>query len=241
MFGGQNREVVDIGTDTDAAATAEGDAPRADSTGAPATAVDATERGDVPAVTLVVPADPMVDPAVCDPAADCVPADVEPIVVQLSNPRPSLEQLWADDGTVWLLPGYAFDGDDSGTYTVIAVDASYLEGPEQPATDPTVDTLPTDDTATPDTVAPDSVVPSDDSTVPADSSVPADTTAATPDPAAFVGQTVEAATPMAAEAGVELRVVREDGVDLVVTEDFRENRLNVAVEDGVITELVSIG
>jgi hypothetical protein len=35
--------------------------------------------------------------------------------------------------------------------------------------------------------------------------------------------------------------VREDGVDLVGTDDFRENRLNVAVEDGIITELVSIG
>jgi hypothetical protein len=234
------RDIVD--TATEEGATSQGDSGEA----APATDIDGAgpDGEDVPAETRPVE---LVDPAVCDPAADCVPADQEPIVVRLSNPRPSLEQLWAEDGTVWLLPGYAFDGDDAGTYTVIAVDAAYLAGPEQPATAPAVDPVSTDTAPTPDTVAPDSkptydTKPTDDTTGPSDSTVDSpDTTTDVTAPDALIGLTLEEAAPVVAQAGFELRVVREDGVDLVVTEDFRENRLNVAVEDGIITELVSIG
>ena len=41
--------------------------------------------------------------------------------------------------------------------------------------------------------------------------------------------------------GAALRVVRDDGVDLAVTADYSETRVNVAVDGGVITEVVSIG
>jgi len=44
------------------------------------------------------------------------------------------------------------------------------------------------------------------------------------------GKTYEEAQAIAAENGCELRVVRQDGVDLVVTMDFSHSRLNVEVE-----------
>ena len=65
------------------------------------------------------------------------------------------------------------------------------------------------------------------------------TTLAFPSPDDYTGLSVEEATKMVAADGWELRVVREDGEDLAVTADFRDNRLNVAVEGGVVTELVS--
>ncbi|HQY16557.1 MAG TPA: hypothetical protein PLQ10_17675, partial [Ilumatobacteraceae bacterium] len=39
----------------------------------------------------------------------------------------------------------------------------------------------------------------------------------------------------------EMRVARENGIDLAVTADYRENRVNVAVEAGIVTEVLSIG
>ena len=61
------------------------------------------------------------------------------------------------------------------------------------------------------------------------------------DPAAVIGLTVDEATKVLAGGGLTLRVVREDGVDLIVTEDFSETRVNVAVDAGTVTEVVSIG
>jgi hypothetical protein len=61
------------------------------------------------------------------------------------------------------------------------------------------------------------------------------------DPAAVVGLTVDEATKVLAELGLTLRVVREDGVDLPVTADFSETRVNVAVETGTVTAVVSLG
>ena len=49
------------------------------------------------------------------------------------EPRPSLEQLWASDDTVWLLPGYAFDAKDGGIYSVLAVEDQYIEVTEPAA------------------------------------------------------------------------------------------------------------
>lgn len=188
----------------------------------------------VPVETLVADLPVEIDPIPCDLAADCIPTDMEPLVVHIRDPHPSLEQLWAHDGTVWLLPAYSFASDDQGIYSVIAVEAAYLlTGDAEPAPEPAVDTpLPM-----PDTVATDNVEPgtSDDATT--------DTGATTASPAEMdlTGLTVDEATRVAEQSGWSVRVVREDGVDLAVTMDFRENRMNVAVVDGLVTELVSIG
>ena len=57
----------------------------------------------------------------------------------------------------------------------------------------------------------------------------------------LVGQTESAAEQAATAEGWGFRVVRRNGEDLPMTMDYRPDRVNVAVEDGVVTELVSIG
>jgi hypothetical protein len=57
----------------------------------------------------------------------------------------------------------------------------------------------------------------------------------------IIGLSVDEATAALAAEGLTLRVVREDGVDLIVTEDYSESRVNVAVEAGVVTEVLGIG
>ena len=41
--------------------------------------------------------------------------------------------------------------------------------------------------------------------------------------------------------GFTTRVARQDGVDLEMTMDYSEERVNVAVKDDVVTEILSIG
>lgn len=53
--------------------------------------------------------------------------DTTPIVVTLTDPAPSLEMMWADDGTIWLLPGYTFQSTDGGIYSVLAVPDEFIQ------------------------------------------------------------------------------------------------------------------
>jgi hypothetical protein len=55
------------------------------------------------------------------------------------------------------------------------------------------------------------------------------------------GLSLDEATKLAESQGWIVRVAREDGVDLALTMDFVDNRLNVAVEGGVVTEVLSVG
>jgi hypothetical protein len=62
------------------------------------------------------------------------------------------------------------------------------------------------------------------------------------DPAAeaeYVGLDLEAAGAKADLEGRPWRVIREDGVDLAVTFDFVEDRLNFVVEDGTVVEVTT--
>jgi hypothetical protein len=116
-----------------------------------------------------------------------------------------------------------------------------------------------DTTEAPDTTeaAPDTTEAADTTEATETTEAGADTTEA-PDETAAAPQpgdvpTIEAATPVlvglteqeaaaAAEAlDWELRVTRIDGEDQVVTLDLRENRVNVAVVDGEVTEVLDIG
>lgn len=42
-------------------------------------------------------------------------------------------------------------------------------------------------------------------------------------------------------SGKVVRMVQRDGKDIVVTDDFNPNRINVVVERGVITDVISVG
>ena len=61
------------------------------------------------------------------------------------------------------------------------------------------------------------------------------------DTATLVGETVDQASVTAKDHGCEVRVVEEDGEEFAVTLDFNPDRINVAVEDGAITKIVSLG
>ncbi len=92
-----------------------------------------------------------IDSPVCDPAADCVPetyAAPEPITVHLTGVTLGLTMVWAQDGTIWLLPAYTFSGADGGQYTVVAVDDAFVDLPDPIETMPIetvpIETMPTE-------------------------------------------------------------------------------------------------
>jgi hypothetical protein len=61
------------------------------------------------------------------------------------------------------------------------------------------------------------------------------------DATSIVGETEDEATAAAEAEGCSIRVVERDGKALAVTEDFRPDRINVAVADGIVEEIVNLG
>ncbi len=61
------------------------------------------------------------------------------------------------------------------------------------------------------------------------------------DPAEVVGKTEAEANAYLESNGLEMRVVHEDGVSLVVTDNLRSNRVNVHTVNGVVTAIHGIG
>lgn len=174
----------------------------------------------VPSETIspdTVPTDSiLVDPPVCDPAADCIDTTLPPeeITVHLSGVQLSLTMVWDVDGTVWLVPAYTFSAADGGEFTVIAVDEQFVTLPD-PGLTP--EPLPADDPG---------------ATVVVDLAAAADL---------LVGVTEDEASKLAEQNGWTMRVVRRDGEDLAVTDDYSESRVNVAVEAGVVLSVDFVG
>jgi hypothetical protein len=124
-----------------------------------------------------------IEPAPVDTGApvEPMPVDTTPIVVTLTDPVPSLEMMWADDGTIWLLPGYTFQSTDGGVYSVLAVPDEFIQQaqpdllpPDTVVVDTTVfETLPLDtvplDRVPVDTGPLDAVEPTPVDTTPVDS------------------------------------------------------------------------
>lgn len=221
----------------------------------PASGGVAASGGVDGATSTVASGDMAVDVSVtCDPAADCVeplpgemPVDAppaEPLVVTLTGASASLEQVWAADQTVWLLPGYAFESADQGRYSVIAVEDQYLAFTD-PAPVPMPEPMPVEEPAVPGS---DGVV-AEQGAVPPDAPVPP----VSIDPAAenvvdlktatstLVGLSEADAAAAAKVNGWVMRVVSVDGENLAATADYSPSRVNVAVESGIVTEAVSIG
>lgn len=61
------------------------------------------------------------------------------------------------------------------------------------------------------------------------------------DATSVVGSTLARAKEAAAEEGCQIRVAVRDGEPLALTQDYRPDRVNVAVEDGEVTEIIDIG
>lgn len=174
------------------------------------------------------------------PAAVDVPSIQEPeptdtnvaeeITVTLTDPQPSIEMLWAADGTVWLLPGYRFDSSEAGTFSVLAVEDQYIEVDEAPIEVPDTIVAPPVETTVPGSDAVECAAASDAEIAPVDDTG-----------SALVGLCEADAAAAAEAAGFTQRVVRLDGADLPATMDYNPSRFNVAVDQGVVTEIISIG
>ena len=152
----------------------------------------------------------------------CVPLDSMPMetqIVTLTGVRLGLTSYWDTDGTVWLLPSYEFTSADGGVWSVIAVDETYLDIPEVPMPEP----MPVE----PAPVDPGAALPEPIETAVAES--------------ALVGLTEDEAMKVVVEKGWILRVSTIDGVGQPLTMDYSPMRVNVALTDGVVTAIDSIG
>ena len=198
--------------------------------------------GEEPIVDVVSPTPTdvvLVDPILIDP----LPVDSAPIDITLTDVRLDLTMQWDVDGTVWLLPAYAFSDADGGIYTVIAVADEYIQQPD--VVDPPVAEVPVDpavELPPVDPSAPSSGAAAECPTV----VVPTGNTApggplTEDDGKIFAGLCVADAQTVADGLGYVLRVVRLDGVDLAATADFVEWRVNVAIDNGIVTDIVSFG
>lgn len=220
------------------------------------------ERGVATDAATDVVASEAAPPDVTDIATDPVPAGVptdvptdqepiqqETVVVTFIDVHPSLEQVWAEDGTVWLLPGYKFDSNDGGWYSVTAVEDQYLQQAD-PADEPLTvapGEAPVDATgpATPDSVVQPAAGPATDPGAQCGTVVTINTFDAAQldvsDVSFLVGLCLEDAVTTADGLGISVRVIREDGVDLDQTADLDDHRVNVATKDGIVSEILSIG
>jgi len=174
-----------------------------------------TEPSPLPPETLPVPDDKPVEIA----PVDTIP--VEPMVATLVDVKADLWWAFDDDGSVWLLPAYSFTTSDDGIFTVPAVTDEFLVIVEPLVGEPLPLPVPVEEPVDPATEPPVSVVEADTSGV--------------------EGLGVPEATDVLGSRGLTLRVVRDDGVDLAVTADFSSSRVNVAVDAGIVTGVVSIG
>jgi hypothetical protein len=184
-----------------------------------------------------VPVDSIGAPVVSVPACT-IPAP-QPITVHLNSVKLASTMVWAQDGTVWMLPAYTFTSTDGGEFTVVAVDEQYLD---MSATTPVATTVVGPGTTTDGVPTPDTAVVPPDATLVTGSGATAvaPPTTALADFVALVSKTVvgltlDEATKAAAGNGWQVRVVELDGVAQAVTDDFVATRIDVSVKAGMVT------
>jgi hypothetical protein len=57
----------------------------------------------------------------------------------------------------------------------------------------------------------------------------------------LLGKSIEEAGRFVERSGYVIRMTRKNGQPLIITRDYRTNRINVAVIDGKIVEVLSVG
>jgi hypothetical protein len=203
----------------------------------PASADQVVSSEVLPAETLPVDIAP-IEPGGEEPVE--VPS--EPLVVTLTECRLDRTMVWAADNTTWLLPAYTFSSTDGGTYTVIAIDDSFVEMPDPsvygepvPAPDDTM-ALPEAPPSTLDPIEDTNIDPPAEPIV--EEAAPVDAAVAAE---ALVGLDLKQAQVVADANGWELRQTTIDGAPQTVTMDYRFNRVNVSVEGELVTAVDSIG
>ncbi|NDE59473.1 MAG: hypothetical protein EB010_08635 [Acidimicrobiia bacterium] len=180
----------------------------------------ATPDTAVPVPETVVPV-PAPDVTVIDPSTipvDSVPVEM-PIEVQeitIVAVEEELVMLYGADGSIYLVPGYAFIAAEdvygyTPRYTVSAMPDEYVQ-----QADP-IDV---------------SIEPAIDEPVPSD---PVATEVSAAEAERLIGLSESAALDTAKVNGWEARVVSRDGVDLAVTMDYRMDRVNLTIVDDKVT------
>jgi hypothetical protein len=156
-------------------------------------------------------------PAPDDIAVDVMPVDPgEPLVVTVTGVEEELWMLWDADGTVWLVPGYAFISDDGGRNSVPAIADEYLDI-QEPVPGTEIEPVPLPDTGTDPMV--------DETTdLPVEGGI-----------SALVGMTEADAVSLIDGVGWTSRISARDGESFVLTMDYRTDRVNLEIEDGIVT------
>lgn len=166
----------------------------------------------------------MVESDAAPGTADDVEGEIPREVATLVDVRADLWWAGTADGTVWLLPAYTFVDTEGRWHTVPAVTDDFLvvEEPIIMIDPPMIDPPIGDDDRTDDHWVDEPEI----------------------DLAEFeglIGLGVEEAEEVLAEQSRTLRVLRVDGVDQPATMDYAPSRINVAVEGGVVSEILSNG
>jgi len=178
--------------------------------GAPAIAEAPPEQGDVE-----MPGDEFPEP--------------EEITVTLTDVGADLWWVWDVDGSAWLLPAYAFAGDDGGTYVVPAVTDEFLVEVEPPIDQPMPEPMPVEPDGGPGDGA--EPLPAPDMYLPGFDDPTLDE---------WIGTTLDEFEAAVADFGWgPVRVAWADGEGYDLTEDYVIGRVNIAVEtDGDGTQYV---
>jgi hypothetical protein len=149
-------------------------------------------------------------------------------VIPITGVRYVLMQARLTAETSILLPAYTFTNDTGDVGTVIAIEDKYLVfGNSAIPSDPTV-VVPGTDTAPPEpigTIEPDLPImnPIDDASA-----------------KQLVGLAEAEATKVATGNGWTIRIAMRDGESFMLTTDYRDNRVNFTIENGVVTA-VTVG
>jgi hypothetical protein len=203
--------------------------------------------------------------------------------ITLIDARLDLSTVYGDDGTVWLLPTYAFTSADGFAVSVLAVPDEFIVAVQPPMQAmPSTTAALTNPNEPGQTAPPSPPFPTESPTIPVPSkpgpaatSTPASALTTIPLPTTYAPASTNAAPPPGAQPpttavsviarltlgaanilvglseadaaltakqqGWVMRVSRQDGADLIVTQDFSARRVNVAVVKGVVTEILTIG
>jgi hypothetical protein len=155
---------------------------------------------------------PMTGVAVDPPAGEEPPV----VTVRIVAVKEAWWTLYDVDGTMWVLPAYAFVDDDGHEHVVPAVTDDLIEP---------VDTDPAPGEGDMSEPMPPEHMPTEPMPGEPDPALPAQ----------FVGLTEVEAVAIAHELGLVVRVVERDGEQFPVTMDYRLDRVNFVVTDAVVT------
>lgn len=159
---------------------------------------------------------------------DSVPVDSAPdqtiapetITVEIVGVEEEYILYWSVDGEVYLVPGYTFVATEDewgyrGRYTVPAIPSEYLDVVQPPVM------------AEPMPAEPEPVLPGGDDVI----------GIAPEDAERLIGLSEVDAVTEAESQGWDVRVVSRDGEDFPITMDYSTGRVNLTVEDDVVTKV----